>query len=528
VVKGDRIVSSAKRVGPIEVRAEKSAKALKTISDVLANGNIADIVEFMKSKNLLNPNVFSLSQVYWLLRNRDFYLQAVALCEEKGLFDDVLWSYSILHGDYPRLRELLQSRAARGDLFPQLAFYRSDLLTLDRFRVREYYPLINPRAHVLGNAATNIVNETFKKTYEEYLHYLFQKHTPSADDFVLLINYLIAQDQIERALELTARVAGRDAAVTSSIQFEYQTAYLNFITGHPDFSKAKAICERYLTYPVLSWRNLFVEMANQLAEFEEAGLLHHTDAQAEGEHLNKKKAAKTASFSASLDGTRIKLVSSQVGEVTLRFYKVELEVVFSMKPFEFQAQKEFTFVSPFLRLVVPTHDADDLAVSYLDIPESVRSENLFIEARASSEKLRKSEYLTYLPFALNCIVTKEFGILKIFEPTSNRPVPRVYVKCFAKYTDGSIRFYKDGYTDLRGSFDYVSLNTDRVDNIQSFAVLVTSPDHGSKVILEDPPAKIGTNEGQAKKLISNEWAKRRELNVESQQRSKGNKYQMLY
>lgn len=32
--------------------------------------------------------------------------------------------------------------------------------------------------------------------------------------------------------------------------------------GYPDFTQAKRICEEYLTYPVLKWRNLFVEIAN--------------------------------------------------------------------------------------------------------------------------------------------------------------------------------------------------------------------------------------------------------------------------
>ena len=41
------------------------------------------------------------------------------------------------------------------------------------------------------------------------------------------------------------------------------------MSGYPEFTVAKKICEKYLTYPILSWRNLFVEIANQLAEFEE-------------------------------------------------------------------------------------------------------------------------------------------------------------------------------------------------------------------------------------------------------------------
>jgi hypothetical protein len=528
-VKGDKIVASAKKIGPIEVRAEKSTRGLKTISDVLANGNIDDIVEFMKTKNLLNSRVFEFHQVYWLLKNRTFYDKVVALCEEKGVYDEGVWSFSILHGDYQRFKELLANRAAAGGVLEELSYHDGDVYRADRFRVREYYPLINPRAHLLGAATTNIVNDTFKRTYNEFLLYLFLKFTPNLDDYVLLIDYLIAQDQIEKALELSRRLEGREAQVTNGIQLEYQQAYLSFITGYPDFSKAKAICEKNLTYPVLSWRNLFVEMANQLAEFEESDVLYKTGLKQEGEALNKEKGKKAASFSASLEGSQVKLITSQVPRVTLRFYKVELEVVFSAQPFNFESKKEFTFVAPFYETTIATSDQGDLAVTHFEIPSAISGENLFVEVRAADDKLQKSDYLTYLPFKLNCFVTKEFGILKCFEPATNKPVPRVYVKCFAKYNDGSVKFYKDGYTDLRGSFDYVSLNTDKIDNIKSFAILVTSPDHGSKVIVENPPVKIGAVEGQAKNLISDEWAKRRQQNVHMQQKSKmANQYQMLF
>jgi hypothetical protein len=37
---------------------------------------------------------------------------------------------------------------------------------------------------------------------------------------------------------------------------------------YPKFSKARQICEEYLTYPVLTWRNKFVDIVNQLSEFD--------------------------------------------------------------------------------------------------------------------------------------------------------------------------------------------------------------------------------------------------------------------
>jgi hypothetical protein len=51
-----------------------------------------------------------------------------------------------------------------------------------------------------------------------------------------------------------------------------------------------------------------------------------------------------------------------------------------------------------------------------------------------------------------------------------------------------VRFFKDGYTDLRGRFDYSSLSTSDLDTVDRFALLVLSDDHGA-VIQEAAPPK---------------------------------------
>jgi hypothetical protein len=55
--------------------------------------------------------------------------------------------------------------------------------------------------------------------------------------------------------------------------------------------------------------------------------------------------------------------------------------------------------------------------------------------------------------------------------------------------DGSVRFYKDGYTDLRGRFDYGSLSTDELDHVARFAILVLEPQHGALVREVAPPKR---------------------------------------
>ena len=53
-------------------------------------------------------------------------------------------------------------------------------------------------------------------------------------------------------------------------------------------------------------------------------------------------------------------------------------------------------------------------------------------------------------------ILESIGEIKVKH--DNKPLSKVYVKCFArKSQSASAQFYKDGYTDLRGTFDYASL-----------------------------------------------------------------------
>jgi hypothetical protein len=45
------------------------------------------------------------------------------------------------------------------------------------------------------------------------------------------------------------------------------------------------------------------------------------------------------------------------------------------------------------------------------------------------------------------------------DAAENKAVSKAYVKVYARLRNGEIRFFKDGYTDLRGKFDYASLNS---------------------------------------------------------------------
>lgn len=92
------------------------------------------------------------------------------------------------------------------------------------------------------------------------------------------------------------------------------------------------------------------------------------------------------------------------------------------------------------------------------------------------------------------------------------------MKTFSKNKSGEISFYKDGYTDLRGRFDYASLNSDNLNTIDKFSIFIMSDDLGSlkfnlsslirflgSLIKEaSPPSTIGKMSSTVN-LKSNKW-----------------------
>jgi hypothetical protein len=58
-----------------------------------------------------------------------------------------------------------------------------------------------------------------------------------------------------------------------------------------------------------------------------------------------------------------------------------------------------------------------------------------------------------------------------------------YCKIFASYKSGLVKFYRDGYTDVKGSFKYALAAIDQIDK---FAICVIT-ELGSKIVYTGTP-----------------------------------------
>ena len=127
----------------------------------------------------------------------------------------------------------------------------------------------------------------------------------------------------------------------------------------------------------------------------------------------------------------------------------------------------------------------DQPATVIDLPEALKNSNVLIEVVGAGET--KTE-----PFFSNSLavqVIENYGQVKVTHRDTHKPVSKAYVKVYAQTAQGDVKFYKDGYTDLRGRFDYASLSTNELDVVEKFSVLVLSDEHGALVREATPPKR---------------------------------------
>ena len=71
---------------------------MDSISEILLSGNKKDILNYLDTKNLQNRNIFKFEDIYWLFKDKDFYLSAIQILRNRLIFDEVSWSFSIYNG----------------------------------------------------------------------------------------------------------------------------------------------------------------------------------------------------------------------------------------------------------------------------------------------------------------------------------------------------------------------------------------------------------------------------------------------
>ena len=450
------------------------------------NGKPEDVLRFLADNNIDRLGVApggqaGLEKIAWRMKDKEFFAKVIDLLSSRHVFNDTLWSYGLLNNVLPAAREYLRHR---DDFVQQCGQYiDTGLLTIDPVERRmyqhmEYAPLVNARAHKLGKDR-KILNDRFYQQYMRLMAVLSYRPKLDDEDLMAVTYYMLLQDRVEEGLNFLAQV--KPEKLPEQVQYDYFTAYTDFYKE--DAAGARKIAVKYADYGVDRWRKLFANVASQLDELE--GKAPAVADDKNRTQTQSQLAASEPAFEVKVEAGKVAVSYQNISSFQVHYYKMDVELLFSKNPFVQQYSSQFSYVSPNQSDTVklPVDEKKAMKGTYsFDLPEKLRSSNVMVEIVAAGVKKSQAYYAN----SLSIQVMENYGQVKVAS-LKGAALSKVYVKVYARMKDGSVKFYKDGYTDLRGRFDYSSLNTNDSEAVDRFSILVVSETDGAAVREAGPP-----------------------------------------
>jgi hypothetical protein len=310
------------------------------------------------------------------------------------------------------------------------------------------------------------------------------------------------QDRVGEARKWFGGVRTEQAG--TGLQVEYLRSVFQLLAEKP--AEAKRIVQPHLGHPVERWKKLFQGVWDQ-AEISMGGGTGGATKGTDRETRLDALAGTEPGFELEAVEQGVRVRARNLSEVQVNFYPADLEFSFSGNPFGREENGRFRMVKP--AAVVMHKVSEGAAEGVVPVPAALKGRNLVVEALGAG--LRRSVHVGMSRMRVDFV--ENYGRVEVLDKEGKRPMAKVYVKVYARVA-GGIRFFKDGYTDVRGRFDYASLNgpmqaaptgpvalsvgmdhpairPGEIVSVERFAVLVLSDDAGA--VIRDVPAPARTD-----------------------------------
>lgn len=409
----------------------------------------AEVFAYLEQNNIQRAD---LGRIAWRCRQSpDFYRQIIKMLAERHVWDDTLTSYAVYHNDKVTLGEWLKHQYSE-EFGPVLdsPLVKFEPLEFDLYEHLEYSPLINQRAHRLGRE-WRIANQEVLAQYQSLLATLSFKPTLGSTDNLAVAYYLFLQDRVEEALGRLKAIPAQD--LTTRIQHDYLRCQAAFYEG--DTATARTVAATYRDYPVPRWKQLFGEVLSQVDEIDGKAPATSPDgspAQPDRERQQGELSATEPTFEFKVENRAIALNWRNLPQITVNYYLTDPEFSFSSNPFVSEDASRFSVIKPNQSVSVTLPPGKDTLS--IPLPEAYSRANLLVEILGAGQRKTQAYHANTLKLA----VTENYGRLEVRDSGTDKPIAKGYVKVYARLRNGTVRFFKDGYTDLRGRFDYASLN----------------------------------------------------------------------
>lgn len=436
----------------------------------------AAVLTFLDQQNLQR---LDLAKIAWRMRDAAFFETVIEKLRQRFSYNDTLWSYGVLHQNEATARDYLShqgwfiARCGRA--------LASRLLTIDPVERRSYQriefdPLFHARVHRFGRQRV-ILNSDQAQQYLTLLDILCYTPRLEGGDWMSVTYHLLLQDRIDEGLGAFAKVDA--AALPTKLQYDYVRCYLDFFTD--EHRLARRIAEPYRDHRVTRWRQMFRDVLNQLDEAE--GKAVAVSDRDDRTQRQTELAATEPGLALAVEAKQVTVRYQNLTECRVSYYELDVEFSFSTNPFVQQGSGAFAYVRPNRSDVVSLPPGEKQLT--FDLPQDYRQANVMIEVSAAGITRRQ----TYLSNTLATQMVESYGQMQVTQAGTGKLLPRVYVKVYARLADGAVRFHKDGYTDLRGRFDYVSVSEQGTEGAERFAVLVLSESDGALIREVAPPGQ---------------------------------------
>jgi len=339
----------------------------------------------------------------------------------------------------------------------------------------EYSPLTSSRSHY-----HEFKNDFFQTQYREFLKnalyrsYSVESMTPV--DKMSGVYYFLIQNRVGDAQNLFDQIKPEAAREVSAFTYDYLRAYLSFYSQDvSEITMASNLCEQYMTMTLTpSKAAMWQGVSDYISEIKNPNFANdHFDPTTEADILS----ARARKLDCEVNSDRTITISyKNIDKVEINFYRTDIEFQFSTAPFR-KENNAFNFVMPTDQLMVDL-DKNEKSKT-IELPATLHDKCSVVEVIGGGFTVSKPNYDNDLRIEISAKLRQ----IRVFDKTTNKSISKAYVKVYGQTPDSPDgRFIKDGYTDLRGRFDYATVSSDEMQFVKSLAILVLSPSTGADVL----------------------------------------------
>jgi len=439
------------------------------------------ILDYLK-ENINLPKMYDLDLTLMrpaCLKDFKLWRSVLEMLSSKNIYVDKLWSVSLQVAISEDAQPFLGEYLAENKDFRSAVGPEQDTKTVkyDGYDYRDFQyshlePFTNTRVET-----TQALPAVFMEKYNAFLNRLVLKtssiSTVGLSDKAALCCYLLKQGRYDTAYKVFAGIDQGTAEANFQELYHYLDAFLSLTRNDGD--RAKSIAEKYSGSEILPMKHrakwqAIVEQVDESKNIKIADMTFIPD----------RIAAAPLKYDLECMKHQVKIKhTSSDGRVKLEFWVMDLEMLFSVQPFSV-TMDAFRYMQP--NRILDGIELTEGNQTIVDIPADLRNCNSIIRLTWGDE--RKDVVVNDYDNEIDVQISEAVGEVRVIsteEKSAGAPVAGAYCKVYSKNNDDTVQFYKDGYTDCRGRFDFKNISTSDQQKAVRFALLVTSKLGSSKV-----------------------------------------------